>query len=456
MNATNSGLKRGMDFFPALASNMLNMVGVGPFLTIPLIISTMGGPQAILGWVLGAAISLCDGLVWAELGAAMPGSGGSYEYLQQAFGPRSWGRAMGFLFLWQVMLSAPLTAASGAVGFADYARFLIPSLTPVQGKLLAMAVCGLSTFLLYRDIRSIGRISAVLWAGLMLAIGIIIWGGLTHFDAARAFSFPRGAFHLTPAFFTGLGAATLISMYDYSGYFNVCLIGGEIKDPVRNIPRCILLSIGILAVLYMAMSLSIIGVVPWREAMLSSAIVSDYAQRLYGAKAAALMTGLILWVAFASIFCVLLGYTRVPFVAAQEGKFFAAFGRIHPTRNFPAFSVLFMGIMSAAACLLPLESLIKALVIIQIVTQFAAQCVAVVLIRRFRKDIQRPFAMPLYPLPAVIALAGWLFILASSGGIYIASGLAMTVLGLAAYFWRARTLGEWPWQPLTKQTVLTP
>ncbi|MGA8026271.1 MAG: amino acid permease [Bryobacteraceae bacterium] len=442
-----SGLKRGMGLFPALASNMLNMVGVGPFITIPLILSTMRGPQALLGWILGALIATCDGLVWAELGAAMPGSGGSYEYLQQAFGPHSLGRLMGFLFLWQVMLVAPLTAASGAVGFADYGRYLLPWLTGPEKKLIAVAVCVASTMLLYRDIRSIGKISIVLWTGLMLAIGVILWGGAWHFNAARAFNFPPGAFTLSPAFFMGLGAAALLSMYDYSGYFNVCLIGGEIKNPAINIPRCVLLSVGILAVLYLAMSLSIIGVVPWREAAGSQAIVSDYIERLYGVKAAAFMTALILWVAFASVFCVLLGYTRVPFAAASEGRFFSPFARLHPARDFPSFSVLFMGVVSAAACLLSLEALIKALIVIQIVTQFAAQCIAVVLIRRYRKHIVRPFSMPLYPLPVLIALAGWIFILASSGAAYILSGFAMLAFGIAAYLWRARQITEWPWTP---------
>ena len=165
-----------MGLFPALASNMLNMVGVGPFLTIPLILEAMHGPQALLGWIIGAVIALCDGLVWAELGAAMPGSGGSYEYLQQAFGTRSLGRLMGFLFLWQVMLSAPLTAASGGVGFADYLRYLLPGLNGYEMKLVAIVVCLLCTILLYRDIRSIGIISAVLWVGLIVAMGVIIWG----------------------------------------------------------------------------------------------------------------------------------------------------------------------------------------------------------------------------------------------------------------------------------------
>jgi amino acid transporter len=441
-----SGLTRGMGLFPALAANMLQMVGVGPFITIPLILSTMQGPQALAGWILGALLATCDGLVWAELGAAMPDSGGSYDYLQQAFGPQSLGRLMGFLFLWQVMLAAPLTAASGGVGFADYARYLFPGLTGPEQKLLAVAVCLLATMLLYRDIRAIGRISTILWVGLMLTMALIIWGGIGHFSAQRAFDFPPGAFALTPAFFMGLGASTLICMYNYSGYFTVCLIGGEVKNPSVTIPRCVLLSIGILAVLYVAMSLSIIGVLPWREAIHSKAIVSDYMYRLYGVKAAALITGLILWVAFASVFCVLLGYTRVPYAAAAEGHFFSAFARLHPKRKFPSFSVVFMGVLSAVACLLTLEALIKALIVIQIITQFAAQCVAVILIRRYRQNIRRPFSMPLYPLPVLVALAGWMFILASSGAVYVLSGFALLGFGIAAYLWRAYQKLEWPWK----------
>ena len=426
---------------------MLDMVGVGPFITIPLMVSAMGGPQSLLGWVLGATIASCDGLVWSELGAAMPDSGGSYEYLQQGFGPDSLGRLMGFLFLWQVMLAAPLTAASGAVGFADYARFLFPHLNNVEHTSLAMIVCLIATILLYRDIRSIGRISIVLWIGLIAGMGIIIWSGFSHFHPALAFSFPPGAFHLSPAFLAGLGSATLISMYDFSGYFNVCLIGGEVKNPARTIPRTVLLSIGILALLYLAMNLSIIGVLPWREAMQSHSIVSDFMQHLYGTAAASWMTGLILVIAFASVFCVLLGYTRVPFAAAVEGRFFSAFARIHPTRHFPSFSVVYMGLLSAVACLLSLEALIKALLVIQIVTQFAAQCIAVVVIRRSRPDIPLPFRMPLFPLPAIVALGGWVFILVTSGPVYILSGFALVALGIAAYVLRGRRNRDWPWRP---------
>ena len=433
-----------MGLFPALASNMLNMVGVGPFLTIPLILEAMHGPQALLGWIIGAVIALCDGLVWAELGAAMPGSGGSYEYLQQAFGTRSLGRLMGFLFLWQVMLGAP----DGRIRWSRVCR--LSSLSAARAEwlrneagrhrgLLALHDSAVPGHPLYRHYLrgSLGRLDR--------RHGRDHLEGAGHFHASRAFDFPRGAFSFTPQFFVGLGAATLLSMYDYSGYFNVCLIGGEIRNPTVNIPRCVILSILILAVLYMAMSLSITGVVPWQEAMHSQAIVSDFMERLYGFRAAALMTGLILWVAFASVFCVLLGYTRVPFAAASEGHFFKAFARVHPSRNFPSFSVVFMGVASAAACLLPLDALIKTLIIIQIMTQFAAQCIAVILIRRLRKEIARPFSMPLYPIPALVALCGWLFILAESGGVYILSGFSLLAFGIAAYLWRAREKGGWPW-----------
>ena len=433
-----------MGFFPALASNMLNMVGIGPFITIPLILAAMGGPQALLGWVVGAGIALCDGLVWAELGAAMPGTGGSYEYLQQAYGPLKLGRLMGFLFLWQVMLAAPLMAASGAVGLADYARYLAPSLTPNQQTVLAVGICALATWLLYRDIRSIGRISTVLWAALMATIAIILYAGARHFNPAVAFAFPANAFKLTPAFFEGLGAAALISSYDFSGYYNVCLIGGEIKKPAVNIPRAIMSSIVILAILYLAMTLSIIGVIPAGIAMKSSAVVADFIAKLYGPAFAAGVTVLILLVAFASVFCVLLGFTRVPYAAAIEGRFFSVFARVHPKRHFPSFAVLFMGIASALACFLSLDSLIKGVIVIQIVTQFVAQCFAVVLIRRNRADIHRPFRMPLYPIPVILALAGWLYILLESGFPYVASGLGLVLVGTCVYLLRARRLREWP------------
>ena len=437
-------LVRGMGLLSATSANMLEMIGVGPFITIPVLIAKMNGPQAILGWILGAIVALCDGMVWAELGAAMPGTGGPYRYLSEAYGPRGLGRLMSFLFIWQTIFLAPLSIGSGAVGFAQYARFLAKNISWGQEKLIAMAVCGLITLLLYRDTRSIGRLSIAMWIVVILTVAWITFAGLTHFRTTLVLDFPPGAFHPSKTFFFGLGGATLIAMYDYGGYNNVCFFAGEVRNPERVVPRSILVSVIGVAILYLTMNVSIIGVVPWREAVKSTAIASDFVQRIYGTRAARIVTVLILWTTFASLFAVLLGYSRVPFAAARDGRFFSAFARLHPVKHFPAFSVLFIGVVSMAACLLSLDALINALIVIQVLVQFMAQIVAVTLIRRNRPDIARPFRMPLYPFTSAVAFLGWLYILVASGLPYILTGLALLAFGLLAYLWRARRVQEWP------------
>lgn len=435
---------RGIGLIEATSANMLEMIGVGPFITIPIMLATMNGPQAMLGWILGAIVAVCDGLVWAELGAAMPGAGGPYHYLSEAYGPLRLGRLMSFLFIWETICLAPLSIGSGAVGFAQYVRFVWKDMPWAGEKAIGMGVCLLITALLYRDIRAIGRLSVIMW---IVVLGTAVWiavSGILYMDPRRAFDFPPGAFRLSPALFFGLGSATLIAMYDYGGYNNVCLFAGEVRKPESTVPRSILLSIAAVGLLYFTMNISIIGVVPWREAIHSTSIVSDFMQRIYGANAARVVTILILWTTFASVFAILLGYSRVPYAAAEDGRFFSAFARLHPTKKFPSFSVVFIGLTSALACLLDLDALIKALIVIQVLIQFMAQVIAVTLIRRNRPDIPRPFQMPLYPLTSIIAFLGWAYILAASGARYIAAGVLLAAIGVAAYLWRARRACEWP------------
>ncbi len=309
-----------------------------------------------------------------------------------------------------------------------------------------MSICMLITVLLYREIRSVGRLSVAMW---IVVLGTVIWitaAGVMHFDPHRAFDIPPGALAPSQAFFFGLGGATLIAMYDYGGYNNVCFFAGEVRNPEHVIPRSILFSVVSVAILYLTMNVTIIGVVPWREAIHSTSIASDFIRRIYGLTAAKIVTVLILWTTFASVFAVLLGYSRVPYAAAADGRFFRVFAKLHPSKNFPSFSVLFIGIASALACLLDLEVLINALIVIQVLIQFIAQIFAVTLIRRNRPDITRPFRMPLYPLPSAIALLGWLYILVASGVLYILAGVGLLSVGIVAYLWRARLTSEWPFE----------
>ena len=423
---------------------MIGMIGVGPFITIPVLLAKMNGPQAMLGWVLGAIVALCDGMVWAELGAAMPGTGGPLGYLSEAYGPRRLGRLMSFLFIWQIIFLAPLSIASGAIGFAQYTRFLTGEISWWQEKGIAVGTCLFITLLLYRDIRTIAKLSVTLWIVVVATVVWITTAGMLNFNAARLWDFPPDAFSSSRSFFLGLGGATLIAMYDYGGYNNVCFFAGEVKDPAKVIPRSILWSVVAVACLYLSMNLGILSVVPWREALKSTSVVSDFMQRLYGERTAQVVTVLVLWTTLASLVALLLGNSRVPYAAAVEGRFFRVFAHLHPTRDFPGFSVVFIGVCSALACLLTLDVVINALIVIQVLVQFIAQVVAVTLIRRNRPDIERPFKMPLYPATSVIALLGWLYILMASGLKYIAAGLILLVAGIAAYLWRARGTGEWP------------
>ena len=439
-------LVRGIGLPGAISANMLAMIGIGPFITIPLMLASMNGPQAIAGWILGAVVAICDGFVWAELGAAMPGTGGPYRYLSEAYGPDRLGRLMSFLFIWETIFLAPLSIGSGAVGFAQYTRYLWREMSPWQEKMAAMAVCIACTALLYRNIRSIGRLSVMLWTVVIATAGWVALSGLLHFNPRQAFEFPSGAFTPSRELFFGLGAAALVAMYDYGGYNVVCFFAGEVRRPERTLPISIVVSILAVAALYLIINVTIIGVVPWREAMKSTSIVSDFMQRLYGAKVAVAVTVLILWTTFASLFANLLGLSRVPYAAAVDGRFFRVFAMLHPRGQFPSASVLFMGGTSALACLLSLEALIKALIVIQVVIQFIAQVAAIPLIRR-RPDIRRPFSMPLYPWTAVIALLGWIYILVASGWEYVAAGFGLLGVGVAVYLLRARQTHEWPFDP---------
>ena len=447
-------LQRRLGLLEATSANMLEMIGVGPFITIPLILTTMNGPQAMLGWLLGALVAVCDGLVWAELGAAMPGTGGPYRYLSEAFGPKRLGRLMSFLFIWETVCLAPLSIGAGAVGFAQYTKFLWPQMNWWEGKVVAVAVCALITILLYRDIHSVGRLSIVLWVVVIFTALAVTAAGIANFHLSRVLDFPPHAFTFSRQFFVGLGGATLLAMYDYGGYNNACFFAGEIKRPEYVIPRSILVSILVVGILYLTMNVSIIGVIPWREAMHSTFIVSDLMQRVYGSTVAKVMTAFVLFTTFASLFAVLLGYSRVPYAAAVDGRFFSAFGRLHPTRNFPWVSLIFMGVTSAVASLLDLSDLITALVVIQVLVQFMAQVVAVTMIRRYRPDIQRPFQMWFYPVTSVIAFAGWAFILAASGLKFILWGIALIAVGIGAYLWRARVQAEWPFGPVEPEGAI--
>jgi len=443
---------RRFGLLQATALNMTNMIGIGPFITIPLLMSALGGPQAMLGWAVALVIVICDGMVWSELGAAMPGSGGSFGYLRQGYGAEKAGRLMGFLFVWQFVLSGPLEIASGYIGFSQYLGYIWKGITPRQ-MMLVVTLIGLANLaLLYRRITSIAKITVTLWLGTIVTVIVVIATGALHFSPSVAFDFPPGAFNFSLGFLMGLGAASRVGVYDYLGYYDVCYIGDEVESPGRVIPRSILISTVAVALIYVAINLSIIGVVPWRDFVPADShaesrfIVSAFMERIYGPGIATFFTAMILWTAFGSVFALLLGYSRVPYAAAKDGYFFKVFARLHPAQGFPNVSLVVLGVLAIIAGFLSLGIVIDALITTRILVQFIGQVGAVTMLRRRAPDMPRPYRMWLYPLPSLVALLGWIFIFATTPLKVIAFGLGALLLGalcFAVWSWKGKM---WPFE----------
>ena len=480
---------RDFGLLKATALNMSNMIGVGPFITMNLLLLTMGGPQAMLGWIGGVLLAICDGMVWSELSAAMPGSGGTYVYLRECFGRHRWGRLMAFMFIWQFMLSGPLEIASGAIGLSNYAVYPLIQMgwieddarpAPPTGnaaadaaaaedpqpaaprgwtqkkiaqRTIAIGTALIAMLLLYRRITAIGRLTLILWVAMLATVAFMIVSGLWNFDKSLIFPFPENAFHVDQKFVLGLGAAMGIAMYDYLGYYDVCYIGDEVGEPEKNIPRSVMISVIAVAAIYMTMNISFMGVLPWQEIMHSETVATDFVGKLYGPMAANIITIFVALTAFASIFALFLGYSRIPYAAARDGTFFSFFDHLHPEQKFPDRSLLVLGAVTMVASLWSLDAVISAIIACRILVQFLGQNVGLMYYRKMNPDRRMPFRMWLYPIPCWIAFAGWSFIFGTKlydqwGKPLIQQealfGLLLTLLGVVVFLlWSARTR-KWP------------
>jgi amino acid transporter len=443
-------LQRKLNLFQSTVLNMIDMVGIGPFVTMPIVIGYLGG-MYIYAWIAGAVLSLVDAMIWSELGAAYPLAGGSFNFLSEAYGKNKAGKLMSFLYVWQTIIQAPLVAASAAIGFATYLMYLFPDLSVWQQKMVSGSVIIFITILLYRKIESIGKIGVLLWIGVIATLGWIIFGGVTHINGFQLFNEINSNISLGKIVSFTFGQACVKTVYSYLGYYNVCHLGGEIKNPEKNIPRSMFISVIGIAVLYLLMNLSITSVLPWQEikswqdAGVNNFVVSIFIERLYGVYAAKIATVMILWVALASLFAVLLGYSRVPYAAATQGAFFKIFAKLHPTKNFPYVSLLVLASIAFIFSLLfRMGEVISGILAMRIMVQFIGQAIGVILLRRKNGTEQLPYKMPLYPLPLVLAIFMWLFIFYATGLTIITTFFIVIGSGLFVYLVKAKVSKEWP------------
>ena len=450
MQMPTNHLQRRLGLFQSTVLNMIDMVGIGPFITLSLVISTMNGPWFLYAWIAGAILSTVDAMIWSELGAAYPMAGGSYNFLKEAYNKNRMGKMMSFLYIWQTIIQAPLVAASAAIGFSQYLGYLV-HLLPWQQKAVSALVIIFVTFLLYRRIDSIGKIGVLLWMGVILTMGWIIFGGISHGNILKPVKEINNGFEWSNLFFVALGQASVKSIYSYLGYYNVCHLGGEIKNPGKNIPRSMFISIAGIAILYLAMNISVTSVIPWQQIKYwqdtgqNNFVISIFIEKLYGKVAANIATVMILWVAVASLFAVMLGYSRVPYAAAADGEFFKIFAKLHPVKNFPYVSLLILaGLGLVFSFLFKMRQVIDGILAMRIIVQFIGQGVGVMLLRKRNGTAHLPYKIPLYPLPVIVAIIIWLIIFLSTGWKIILYFLIVFVSGIIAYLIKAKIQKSWP------------
>jgi len=454
-------LERRIGLRSAVLFNMLEMIGVGPFITLPLIIAAAGYKLSVWAWLLGAGIAIADGLVWAELGAAFPLAGGSYAFLREIYGPKKAGNWLSFLYVWQLSFSAPLSIASGCIGLSSFLAWFWPGLesAPISAlpalhyaNFAAATACLLVMLLLYRNLGAVTRLAWILFAGVMAAMAGVIVSGFAHAAANGGWHMPPSPAQSAAVAIGGLAHATLIATYDYWGYYNITFLGSEVRNPERTIPRAILLSVLFVATLYVVMDLSALPSMHdaathvKESAILRLQIVAEIARSAFGQWAGYTVAALVMWTAFASVFSLLLGYSRVPFAAAQSGNYFHFLAAVHPKHGIPHRSLVALGLVACVFCFFSLDQVITMLVITRILLQFFLQHVGVMILRTKRPELDRPFRMPLYPLPPLLAMAGFIFILVNRSkalsGMAVAAAIAVS--GSLIYVVRARRLRQWP------------
>nr|WP_308191820.1 APC family permease [Kitasatospora humi] len=454
-------LSRRIGLFQATAINMSQMCGIGPFVTIPLMVAAFGGPQAIIGWIAGAVLALMDGLVWAELGASLPGAGGSYVYLREAFQYRS-GRLMPFLFVWTAMLFIPLIMSTGVVGFVQYLGFLWPQMTRSQGDLVGLAVVVAVVLLLWRKVDRIARLATAMWGVMLVAVAAVLIASYSRFSAGRAFTWPAHAVELTHGqFWLGFAAGLTIGIYDYLGYNTAAYLGAEVKQPGKVLPRSIVLSILGIMVIYLLLQIGVLGAINWHDmldknSVASQSVASAALELAWGTKAADVVTVLILVTAFASVLTGLLGGSRVPYDAARDRVFFRSYAKLHARHDFPVLGLVTMGAVTAAGFLIgrhtDLNTLINLLTTVMVIVQAFAQILAVTVLRRRQPELPRPYRMWLYPAPSVVAAIGWLVVYGyadrnAPGYHPIEWSLAWVAAGVLAFLLWSKVEKAWPFGP---------
>jgi len=452
---------RKIGLLQAVSLNTLMMFGTGPFITIPFCIASSdpAGPQALIGYAIAAVACVCDSFIWAELGALFPMSGGSYVYAQECLGNK-WGRYVSFLFLWQLLVTGPMEVASGFIAIAQYMAYVTQNFTYEHHAFMAFAFCCTCTLLLYRDMTDVGTTAVVLWLGMCAAIAFTLIAGFTHWNW-EYFEMPE--IKNTGVLIWSLGNAARFGIYDFTGYYDVNFIGKEVKNPEKTIPLAGVATCIIVCIVYFLTYLSVMAFLPWDPAQggyvalvlgegnAAAYIMSTFCEKMIGRNFAIFFTFVVIYCIYGSCFSLMLGFAQIPYAASKAGMFLELFGHEHPTKGFADYSLLFMGFFSCIFCFLDLGVVIEGMMTTNIVAMFLSNSLSLVYHRWTHPDFDRPYTMPLYPLPVIIQVTMFSFIfltsdnwIISGGNPLLELGIAFLFLGSILFLFQSKKYNEWP------------
>jgi APA family basic amino acid/polyamine antiporter len=427
-------LKKELGLLEAIAIVIGVVIGSGIFFKPAIVAKNAGAPGlGILAWVVGGIITIAAGLTVAEIAAAIPKTGGLYAYLKELYGDLA-----AFLLGWvQIAVYFPGSVAALAIIFSIQATTFIP-MTEMQQKLLAIFVL---FFLSVANIISTkfgGKIQTVATIGKLIPIFVIAIFGLIK-GTAHGFT-PIVAQESTAG---GFGLAVLGTLWAYDGWINVGNIAGELKNPAKDLPKAIIIGLGLVLVAYLSVNLAVLNVLPFDQVIASKKAASDAAVVMFGNFGASFISLGILVSIFGALNGYILTASRVPYAMAEEGllPFKGFFSKLNPKSGTPINSIIYIFAVGTLYILTGSFDTLTDLVVFVLWIFFTMAVAGVFVLRSKFKHLKRPYTVPLYPIVPLIGIAGGLFILISTittSTNRALLGLGVTLIGIPIYMYLKR------------------
>lgn len=452
-------------FWQAFGFNTMMMFGTGPFISIPYTVTALDppGPHALVGYSIALVACICDALVCGELGSMFPYSGGSATYLRYLYGKDSFGQLMSFLFLFQFMVAGPAEIASGFIAIAEYLVYFNPDVIGYWVRVaISLGALAVSTLLLYRSNKEIGWVTVSLAAITIAAVVLSVGIGFANMEP-ELLKAPEGAFSGGPVKVLGLlAASTRFGVYDMTGYYDVCFMGDEVKNPKRTIPLSCISTAVVIGIFYLIVYVSTLGVLDWRTFQeiysddsdgVQVGIMSVFYEKTTTEGFAKFFTIVVVLTIFGSVYSMMAGFQHVLYAGAKDGFFFDVFAKRHESKDIPHVALFTLAILSAAWCFFSLDTVIDAMTVLLVLVQFIGQSVGLLYYRYTTPKDEQPdgWRMPLFPLPCIIQIILFFFIFITSSNRVVSGedpilefGVLLIAVGVVLFLFRAKYRKDWP------------